>query len=87
MLEPRYSSPAVGGSQTSRLLEAASSVHSNLDTAVDLSQKSAAPSDAIEDQEDSEDEAPLDLKVNNICQKILTRHFSLLSGNRRPVKK
>ena len=73
MLEPRYSSPAVGGgSQASRLLEAAS-VHNNLDTAVDLSQKSAvaAPSSDVlqdQDQEDSEDEAPLDLKVR-MCER------------------
>uniref|UniRef100_A0A0K2UH38 C2H2-type domain-containing protein n=1 Tax=Lepeophtheirus salmonis TaxID=72036 RepID=A0A0K2UH38_LEPSM len=60
MLEPspRYS-PSVGGLVDS---------HRNLDTAVDLSRKSVPPPPDIEpdEPEDSEDEAPLDLKVRTV---------------------
>ena len=62
MLEPspRYSSPAsVGGGPGRLQIEA-----HTLDTAVDLSRKSSDIKIEVEaDPEDSEDEAPLDLKV------------------------
>ncbi|XP_059093284.1 uncharacterized protein LOC131888450 isoform X1 [Tigriopus californicus] len=72
MLEPRYSSS--GSTTASRLLEATTSnhhrhVHDHLDTAVDLSRKASitsvdVPSSAeAMEADESEDDAPLDLKV------------------------
>ena len=77
MLEPsaRYSAGGVGGGgggagQSALQID---THHSGLETAVDLSRKAAsetevggprsAPGDLEADQDDSEDEAPLDLKV------------------------
>ena len=67
MLEPsaRYSAGGVGGGgggagQTLQI----DTHHSGLETAVDLSRKAEATGGDLDaDQEDSEDDAPLDLKV------------------------
>ena len=67
MLEPsaRYSAGGVGGGgggagQTLQI----DTHHSGLETAVDLSRKTEATGGDLDaDQEDSEDDAPLDLKV------------------------
>ena len=60
MLEPspRYSPASVGGGPTTRL-----QLDTSLETAVDLSRKTATSDIGEADQDDSEDEAPLDLKV------------------------
>ena len=65
MLEPspRYSPTTVGGGPTTRL-----QLDTSLETAVDLSRKSATSDIGLKaeveaEQDDSEDEAPLDLKV------------------------
>ena len=74
MLEPsaRYSAGGVGGGgggagQTLQI----DTHHSGLETAVDLSRKTEATGGDLDaDQEDSEDDAPLDLKVKtarNTC--------------------
>ena len=77
MLEPsaRYSAGGVGGGGggTSQSALQIDTHHGGLETAVDLSRKAtsenevggsrSAPGDLEADQEDSEDEAPLDLKV------------------------
>ena len=66
MLEPgtRYSAGGVGGGGGSagQALQI-DTHHSGLETAVDLSRKTEAGGDLDADQEDSEDDAPLDLKV------------------------
>ena len=66
MLEPspRYSPTSVGGGPTTRL-----QLDTSLETAVDLSRKSTTSDIGLKaeveaEQEDSEDEAPLDLKVS-----------------------
>ena len=63
MLEPspRYSAGGVGGGGGGTQID---THHSGLETAVDLSRKTEAGGDIDADQEDSEDDAPLDLKVN-----------------------
>ena len=69
MLEPsaRYSAGGVGGGgggagQTLQI----DTHHSGLETAVDLSRKAEATGGDLDaDQEDSEDDAPLDLKVKS----------------------
>ena len=59
---PRYSPANVGGGPTTRL-----QIDTSLETAVDLSRKSSdlgtLKAEMEAEQEDSEDEAPLDLKV------------------------
>lgn len=66
MLEPstRYSASGVGGGGggAGQSLQI-DTHHSGLETAVDLSRKTEAGGDLDGDQEDSEDDAPLDLKV------------------------
>ena len=67
MLEPspaRYTAGGVGGGGggAGQALQI-DTHHSGLETAVDLSRKSEAVTADEADQEDSEDEAPLDLKV------------------------
>ena len=68
MLEPspRYTAGGVGGGGggTGQALQI-DTHHSGLETAVDLSRKSEAVTADEADQEDSEDEAPLDLKVRS----------------------
>ena len=64
MLEPspRYSPTTVGGGPTTRL-----QLDTSLETAVDLSRKTSdigLKSEVDAEQDDSEDEAPLDLKVD-----------------------
>ena len=79
MLEPsaRYSAGGVGGGgggagQTLQI----DTHHSGLETAVDLSRKAEATGGDLDaDQEDSEDDAPLDLKV-----KLLTIIYLQLSS-------
>ena len=68
MLEPspRYSPTTVGGGPTTRL-----QLDTSLETAVDLSRKSATSdiglkADVEADQDDSEDEAPLDLTGSKV---------------------
>ena len=82
MLEPsaRYSAGGVGGGgggagQTLQI----DTHHSGLETAVDLSRKTEATGGDLDaDQEDSEDDAPLDLKVSVFSDakslKILRKH-------------
>ena len=74
MLEPspRYSPASVGGGPTTRL-----QLDTSLETAVDLSRKSATSdiglkADLEAEQDDSEDEAPLDLKVR---RRIMLMHI------------
>ena len=64
MLEPspRYSPTTVGGGPTTRL-----QLDTSLETAVDLSRKTSdigLKAEVDAEQDDSEDEAPLDLKVD-----------------------
>ena len=92
MLEPsaRYSAGGVGGGgggagQTLQI----DTHHSGLETAVDLSRKTEATGGDLDaDQEDSEDDAPLDLKVcstefhstfENICDTFRMGKFYILS--------
>ena len=67
MLEPspRYSAGGVGGGGggAGQALQIETH-HGGLETAVDLSRKTEAGGDLDADQEDSEDDAPLDLKVS-----------------------
>ena len=77
MLEPTPRYPPSVGVSGSRLQIDTSS----LDTAVDLSRKTDAghrDHDVDADQDDSEEEAPLDLKVNFI-QKLLQLNFYLIT--------
>ena len=75
MLEPsaRYSAGGVGGGgggagQTLQI----DTHHSGLETAVDLSRKAEATGGDLDaDQEDSEDDAPLDLKVKLFINNLL----------------
>ena len=68
MLEPTPRYPPSVGVASSRLQIDTSS----LDTAVDLSRKNdAGHHDVDADQDDSEDEAPLDLKVNVVITNLL----------------
>ena len=66
MLEPspRFSAGGVGGGGggTGQSLQI-DTHHSGLETAVDLSRKTEAGGDIDADQEESDDDAPLDLKV------------------------
>ena len=79
MLEPspRYTAGGVGGGGggTGQALQI-DTHHSGLETAVDLSRKSEAVTADEADQEDSEDEAPLDLKVRSKLMGTLCTVFN-----------
>ena len=85
MLEPRYNSSGTTGTENAssgmsgaaRLLEAAAAAE-QLETAVDLSQRNqkreAISAATSSNQDESEDEAPLDLKVRNNFYSTLHRN-------------
>ena len=79
MLEPspRYTAGGVGGGGggTGQALQI-DTHHSGLETAVDLSRKSEAVTADEADQEDSEDEAPLDLKVKYHKSSFFVQNFN-----------
>ena len=95
MLEPsaRYSAGGVGGGGggTSQSALQIDTHHGGLETAVDLSRKAtsetevggsrSAPGDLEADQEDSEDEAPLDLKVRPRTGSCNSSSSVLTGGN------
>ena len=86
MLEPspRYSPTSVGGGPTTRL-----QLDTSLETAVDLSRKSTTSDIGLKaeveaEQEDSEDEAPLDLKVSK--HKFHSHRGTIRQGNQRHIR-